>query len=72
MTTFVSHWRCDECVETFTIDLTPVLVDEDGNESEMDGADLAITGALPCATCGGPMRRVESPGDLRPWGASIG
>lgn len=66
MTEFVSHWRCDECGESFSVTVEPVLLDEDGEPREpLPNADLVWTAPAPCLICNGPMRRTVSALDLR-------
>lgn len=45
------RWRCDDCVEEFTV-AVEVL------DSDIAIRDLAIT-VMPCPICDGPMRRLD-------------
>jgi hypothetical protein len=67
-----SYWRCDDCVETFTVEVEPVMLDEYGNAvgPAPRGTDILID-SMPCAICGSAMRRVESLLDLRDWGHAL-
>lgn len=58
---WASFWRCPPCGESVVVEVEPVLV-RDGviTGATPPGTDLLVI-QLPCAICGGPMQRVETP-----------
>lgn len=59
-----SQFRCRWCDESFTVNVEPVLIDEEGNAEPMPGHIDILLESVPCAICGRPLERGDPRNDF--------